>query len=96
MKTRKVGMNKGRPRIWLEGAELTDNDIKHGMRFNVETFDGIIRIIIDDDGKRKIAGTPARPVIDMTGRIIECANLIAGDHFTITKRKDGIELRYKS
>jgi len=80
--TRKIGLNKGKRRIWLEGAVLTDNGINHGMRFNVVNQDNALVISIDPDGKRKIAGRVDRPVIDMSAATI--TDSFADDIKTVT------------
>ena len=93
--TRKIGMNRGKPRIWLEGKELTDFGIHHGMRYNVQPINNGLAIAINPEGKRKIAGTKGRPIIDMTGRTVEAGGFAAGDTFEIVKALDvkGIILR---
>lgn len=90
---RKIGTNKGKARIWLEGPELTSNGIKHGMRYNVFPVAAGLAIEISPEGKRKIAGTPARPIIDMTGRTVEAGGFVAGDNFEILKTPTGISLQ---
>ena len=42
--TRKIGTNRGKRRIWLEGAVLTTAGFKHGMRFNVVNRDNVLSI----------------------------------------------------
>ena len=83
MHTRKIGTNKGKPRIWLEGKELTAFGIRHGMRWNVTVAPNTIVIEVDANGKRKIAGTPQRPIIDMTGRTVIGADFIS-DTISVT------------
>ena len=68
--TRKIGLNKGKRRIWLEGAVLSGNHIQHGMRFDVVNSHNRLVIVIKTDGKRKVSGNPARPVIDMSAATI--------------------------
>ena len=92
MHTRKIGMNRGKRRIWLEGKELTDNGIRHGMRYNVMIGDCALRIVIDPDGKRKIAGTPARPIIDMSGGTVTMCFADIIEAFEIHKTHNGIAL----
>jgi DNA (cytosine-5)-methyltransferase 1 len=68
---RNIGLNKGKRRLWLEGAVLTENGINHGHRFDVvSNGDNHLVIHINPDGKRKIAGKPARPIIDMSAATI--------------------------
>ena len=68
--TRKIGVNRGKRRIWLEGKSLTFFGIHHGMRFNVINKPNQLLIHITADGARKVAGNPQRPVIDMTASTI--------------------------
>lgn len=70
MHTRKIGMNKGARRIWLQNGELTDHGIKHGDRFDVYPGDNELLIKINPEGKRKIAGKPGREIIDMAGKVV--------------------------
>ena len=71
--TRKIGQNKGRPRLWLEGAILTECGFSHGERYNVTPYDGYLTIEKAHGGKRKIAGKAERPIIDMLGKVLEQA-----------------------
>ena len=79
--TRNIGSNRGRPRVWIEGNLLLDNGFKHGVRWSItyEHFactDGAMTALVikaDPDGKRKIAGTAKRPIIDIIGGAIELA-----------------------
>ncbi|MGI9570290.1 MAG: hypothetical protein ACR2PH_11260 [Desulfobulbia bacterium] len=90
---RKIGINRGKRRIWLEGAELTDRSIRHGMRFNVHPGNNGMQIVINPDGKRKIAGTPARPIIDMSGGTVTAAFSDDVEHFIVLKTDSGIMLK---
>lgn len=67
--TRNIGMNKGKPRLWIEGNVLVDAGLDHGQRWNLEPHgDGAgFTIAWHPEGKRKIAGKPGRPIIDITG-----------------------------
>lgn len=71
--TRKIGRNKGRPRLWLEGAILTECGFSYGERYNVTPYNGYLYIEKAQDGKRKIAGKTERPIIDMLGKVLEQA-----------------------
>jgi DNA (cytosine-5)-methyltransferase 1 len=92
MKTRNIGMNKGKRRIWLQNGELTDNGIHHGMRFDAVPSGNVLEIIINPEGKRKIAGGPDRPIIDMAGKIVTDAFGDDVASFTIEKFAKGIRL----
>ena len=68
----KIGTSKkiARSRIWLEGPRLIDAGFTHGVRYDVrETPSGIV-ISAHPEGKRRVAGTPQRPIIDITGAIV--------------------------
>jgi len=75
--TRKIGMNRGKPRIWLEGAVLTNANIHHGMRFDIVNSPNSLVIVCKVDGKRKIAGKPNRPIIDMSAGTITASEFIS-------------------
>ena len=90
MHTRKIGQNKGKPRIWLEGKELTAFGIKHGQRWNVTVAPNTIVIEVAADGKRKIAGTAARPIIDMTGGTVSGAEFISDTISVTAGKKPGV------
>ena len=89
--TRKIGLNRGKRRIWLEGAVLTNAEIYHGMRFDVLNFTNVLRILIRPEGKRKVAGTPARPIIDMSGATV--TNSFSDDVTVVEVRPAGIGLK---
>jgi len=70
--TRKIGTNRGRPRLWLEGAILSENGFKHGDRWDISIdVKAAMIITLSEKGKRKIAGTESRPIIDIIGGAIE-------------------------
>ncbi len=77
---RKIGRNRGKPRLWLEGKYLEIAGLPYGSRWNlVPQADGF-DIVRADDGKRKIAGTASRPIIDISGprslgAVAECATV---------------------
>lgn len=64
--TRKIGRNRGKPRLWLEGAVLQTAGFTHGERFDIIHTPGLgmFTIEADPDGKRKVSGSADRPVID--------------------------------
>ncbi|WP_299356087.1 hypothetical protein [uncultured Shimia sp.] len=65
--TRKIGANRGKPRLWLEGKVLVSAGLDHGNRWNLVPVEGGLDLVRSDDGKRKIAGKPGRPIIDLAG-----------------------------
>ena len=52
---RKIGKNRGVSRLWIEGKSLASSGWSRGQRFDV---------VANTDGKRKVAGTADRPIID--------------------------------
>jgi len=63
--TRKLAHNRGNARIWIEGKALLSNGITNGMRFNLTIDDHGAFLTFCEDGKRKVAGKPDRPIIDI-------------------------------
>lgn len=69
MKTvsRKIGSNRGKPRLWLEGAILIAAGFKPGDRWTLKVNGAALHIVRDPQGKRKIAGKGDKPIVDITG-----------------------------
>ena len=67
--TYNVCTNKGHARIWIERTRLIKNGFHRGMRFSkrIERNRLILDFGNDDNARHKIAGTDARPVIDLCG-----------------------------
>jgi hypothetical protein len=79
--TRNIGLNRGKPRLWIEGNALVEAGLDHGGRWDLldhTSPDGFF-ISGNPDGKRKIAGKPGRPIIDMTGATLEKLGFSHGD-----------------
>jgi hypothetical protein len=92
---RKIGANRGKPRIWLEGKILSEKGWNRGTEFFPSFSEGRIRYIKDSGyvgpgetlGKiRKVAGSETRPVIDTNSvKIQECFGDIARVEVSITE-----------
>ena len=54
---RKLGANRGKTRLWLEGNILSDSNWKRGDAFDVIWLDGVLRYVKNPNGARKVAGT---------------------------------------
>ena len=69
--TRNIGQNRGRPRIWLEKAVLLDNGFNYHDKF--KAINEVDRIVLQVDplGDRTVSGSDSRPVIDLSGAVIE-------------------------
>lgn len=72
--TRKIGRNRGKPRLWIEGKVLQDAGLTHGTRWSLmpATFAGSPGFLMSEDpeGSRKVAGKPDRPIIDIVGKTL--------------------------
>ena len=103
--TRKIGYNREKSRLWIEGTCLLAMKWNHGDRFDISYHDGEIRMWKCANGKRKVAGDPSRPVIDTnTDKItesIKCkpgepAKLVIEDGMiTVTKAPPGLAEKLK-
>jgi len=67
--TRKIGQNRGKPRLWIEGQTLIDAGLPHGTRWDLcgVSPEGGFTILAIETGRRKVSGKPDRPVIDIAG-----------------------------
>jgi len=66
--SRKIGKNRGKPRLWIEGKLLFEAGFKHGDRWDlVSTTSETLLITKFSEGERKISGSSTRPVIDISG-----------------------------
>ena len=78
--TRKLGSNRGKTRLWLEGAILSAQGWTTGDRFDVVMIDGVLKYAKHSNGKRKVAGKPGRPIIDTnTDKLSTTLNASPGD-----------------
>lgn len=77
----KLAHNKGHARVWIEGDILTANGFHHGRRFkrvmtvtigsNAPVMSLQFANVQDSDKRKgKIAGTPARPIVDLNGKFL--------------------------
>jgi hypothetical protein len=63
---RKLGAHRGARRLWLEGSRLNSAGFTRGLAFRATPRpDGSMDIQLDADGDRHVAGTEARPIIDV-------------------------------
>jgi hypothetical protein len=78
--TRKLGSNRGKTRLWLEGNILSSQGWYTGDRFDVVMIDGVLKYAKNPNGKRKVAGKPGRPIIDTnTDKLSTTLNAKAGE-----------------
>ena len=86
VKTLRLGMNRGNPRLWLEGATLSNAGFVRGARYDCTIGANGITFELNAEGKRRVSGKAKAngeqwPIIDMNG-----ANLghLAGADLTLT------------
>ena len=65
--TRKIGQDRGKPRLCIEGKLLVEAGLDHGNHWDLVPINGGFLIQRSADGKRKIAGKPGRPIVDIVG-----------------------------
>lgn len=88
--TRKIGMNRGKPRLWIEGKLLIEAGLPHGTPWTL--IDEGSRLLIHAGAfegalTRKVAGKPDRPVIDIVGASLDALRDASGampDSVTLT------------
>ena len=91
----KIGSNRGRPRIWLEGKRLTASGIGRGDKFITHNVDEGVTIQITPDGRRKVSGKGDRPIIDIVGADVTRWGFDIGDEVVITYTYNWIFIRRK-
>ena len=60
----KIGTNRNSPRVWIEKSSLLKTGWQRGDRFDCEFRDGSVVYTKNATGKRAVAGTVDRPIID--------------------------------
>ena len=92
--TRKLGSNRGKTRLWLEGAILSAQGWTTGDRFDVILIDGVLKYAKNTNGKRKVAGKIGRPIIDTnTDKLSDTLNAKAGDVVNVIATADSITVQ---
>lgn len=78
--TRKIGQNRGKPRLWIEGAHLTAAGFKPGDLFALDINGLTISIALDGNRNlptRKVSGKGDKPIIDISGRSLHAIGTAA-------------------
>lgn len=94
--TRKIGSNRGKTRLWIEGPSLAGQDWKLGKPFVAVWQEGTLTYDATLPAgaglpQRKVAGTGQRPIIDTnTGKLATHLGVVTGDTVTITLTPDRI------
>ena len=93
--SRKVGLNKGRPRIWLEGKILVSAGFVVGNKYSIECIGGPeMKLSVNKDGKKKVSGKGAKPIVDILGKAIgECFGTPVPARVTVTSHKGHITMK---
>lgn len=63
--TTKIGTNRGKPRVWLQGNVLAVAGFTRGDHFSISIKAGQLLISKQVDGKRKVSGKEQVPIIDL-------------------------------
>ena len=72
IKNKKIGINRGVSRLWIEGKMLSDHDWVRGTRFQLIIEGDYITIIRSTDGGYVVAGNDKRPIIDLNNSSLPC------------------------
>lgn len=103
--TRLIGSNRGKARLWIEGAVLSTQGWEKGVKFvnraiHTDVSDTLNYIRIEEPDNyqekdlRKVAGTDARPIIDTnTDTLLTTLGVKVGDRVTITINREIITIR---
>ena len=92
--TRKLGSNRGKTRLWLEGAILSAQGWHTGDRFDVILIDGVLKYVKNPNGKRKVAGKVGRPIIDTnTDKLSTTLNAKAGEVVNVIATREAITIQ---
>ena len=92
--TRKLGSNRGKTRLWLEGNILENHGWTTGDRFDVVMIDGVLKYAKNPAGKRKVAGKVGRPIIDTnTDKISDTLNAKAGEIVNVIATAEAITIQ---
>lgn len=97
VRTYNIGLNRGRPRLWLEGKAVeTVAGFAAGTHFTVETARTVTRLKqceANAEGARTISGKPGRCVIDLAGAVVEGLGVAHGDKVEVTFTPGCISIR---
>jgi len=92
--TRKLGSNRGKTRLWLEGNILSGQGWTTGDRFDVILIDGVLKYVKNPNGKRKVAGKIGRPIIDTnTDKLSTTLNAKAGEVVNVIATREAITIQ---
>ena len=91
---RKLGSNRGKTRLWLEGNILSNHGWSTGDKFDVVMIDGVLKYVKNTNGKRKVAGKVGRPIIDTnTDKLSTTLNAKAGEVVNVIATREAITIQ---
>lgn len=91
--TRKIGKNRGKARLWIEGPALAEQGWNQGMPFTPYFHTGLILFEADPRGSRKVAGDAGRPILDTnTDKITEHLDAKIGDTVNIEITPESVRI----
>lgn len=87
-----IGQNRGRPRIWLQGSEVSRAGMRSGDAYSVHVQGGSIVLRADPNGDRVVSAKPTRseetlPIIDINSQ--ELLSLFDGMDAIRMVQRDG-------
>ena len=63
-----VKLNRGKPRIWLEGQRLLRGAFAPATRYNLTFKDGVVVLKAAKNGERKVSAYMGKPIIDLNSK----------------------------
>lgn len=77
-RTYKVGLSKGKRRIWIDGAPLSTHGFIGGASYHCYATPGSIVLTLERAGDggavRRVTGRPdGKPIVDIVGRTVDTA-----------------------
>ena len=76
-RTYKIGISKGKRRVWIDGAPLAGAGFTGGASYHCHAAPGVITLAlapIDGGAVRTVTGRPdGKPIIDIVGRTVDTA-----------------------
>lgn len=91
----KIGENRGKLRLWVQGQKMAHNGVQVGAKYDVEASAQMIRMVFSPDGSRtvsrKVRNGSELPVIDLnTHQVSEAFK--ANDRVRVVIRENAIEV----
>lgn len=97
--TRRIGSNRGKARLWIEGPCISSHFWDQGQTFVTLWGEGTVTYCTRthpdfDKPQRKVSGTGSRPIIDTnTDKLLTSLGVIVGDSVSITITGEKITIR---